>query len=133
MMKHILFTMLFAAALVTVWIPSGAVYAQAAANSEGCMQAVAELDDFLLSLPNTCTEDEECGGFYLRHDTCAPAVMLPSKLIRDQELLQQLAMHQLAAQTACAKDAANHETCKPKPYMPACQQGVCVNQWVNKQ
>lgn len=129
MVKRILLAALFMAFL-TGHTPA---YAQQAGDSEGCMEAVAELDDFLLSLPNTCSADEDCGGFFLRADTCAPAVMLPMKLIRDQEVLRQLVQHQMGAQTACAKDFATHQQCKPKPYRPACHESVCVNLWADKQ
>lgn len=103
--------------------------AQEIMASEGCMLAMAELDDFLLAQPNTCNMDEDCGGFYFRLDTCSPPVMLPVEHVRNREFMKVLVQAQMNARSACAADFASRPQCKPKPYMPACRGGVCVNDW----
>ena len=101
--------------------------------SEGCMLAVAELDDYLLAIPNTCEADEECVGFYFRVDTCSSAVMLPKKFETDMKVIMPLIQLQMSARAACTDDFKYRPVCKqPKPYKPACRENVCVNEWADK-
>ena len=99
-------------------------------GSEGCMIAIAELDDYLLAIPNTCEADEECVGFYFRADTCAQAVMLPKKFETDMKVIMPLIQLQMATRAACTEEFKYRPVCKqPKPYKPACRENVCVNEW----
>lgn len=125
MMKHAV----FAAVLVALFCTSTPSFAV----SEGCMLASGELDEFLIALPKACQADEDCAGFPLRMDPCADAVMLPKRIMADEEVMSELGTQLVKARSACMKDYPAKMVCKKRRYwLPACNDGVCVNNWHNR-
>ena len=102
------------------------------AQSSECLQAEAVLDEMLLSIPNTCEKDEDCGGFYARLDTCVPPVMMPNKAMFSTAVMTEYVKTLSAAQAAGKDYLASRPTCEHKPFKPACQDNVCVNEWAKK-
>lgn len=130
MMKRALFAAL-AVAFLSSFSPA---FAQAPLGaSTACLEASAEYEEFLQSLPRTCTADEDCAGYPLRIDPCAEALMLQRKAMENQEVLIELGRQQMKAREACQNDYPPKATCKKRKYwLPECSEGVCINNWRNR-
>lgn len=97
----------------------------ALAESEACMAATAELDAYLMTLPRTCSKDEDCMPFYFRADSCAAPVILSTSATQEGYMLAMVQL-QMAARNACAKDWASRPVCTPRAMLAACRSGECV-------
>src|SRR5688572_30726358 len=83
------------------------------AAADPCGEAQANLEKFITeNTKRKCTVPEECEGFYIRADSCAPAVILAKKDFTPR-FEGQLTKAQRAGREACAAKWANRAACSP--------------------
>src|SRR5260370_20839637 len=93
---------------------------------DACPSSQSALDTFLATQPNHCSGDADCAGYYLRADSCAPAVVLARPGIskaRESRLLKL----QAQVRDACGKQWSTHPACAPIPFQAKCRQNRCVD------
>jgi hypothetical protein len=105
-------------------LPSPVATASAAVTADPCTKAKKDLDDFIATLDDTCEKDEDCGGYFLRDDTCRGPTMLhvPGCPPAKKPLLF---AHQADTRKSC--DDAGVPPCAPADYKAVCRSGRCVN------
>ena len=93
---------------------------------DACAMALGKFDKFLAALPNTCTKDDDCDGFYfpVGGPECPPAYFLPKTTLKD-EVRESMAKFQALVKVSCA--AEKTAVCSPPPWHPGCREGKCVD------
>lgn len=107
--------------------------AASASDKEACVKSREAMNAFIVSLPNHCGTHEDCDGYYIRGDNCAPPVVLPKAAYEKISEPQLLALQQSIRDT-CGK--AEHwdarPACGPIPFQARCINHQCVNQFGEK-
>ena len=100
-----------------------------AAPVHACVQALAKFDKFLAALPNTCTKDDDCDGYYfpLGGPECPAAHFLP-KASMTPEVKIGTDKFQALIKFSCADEwKGKAAVCTPPPWHPGCRDGKCVD------
>src|SRR5260370_2937764 len=93
---------------------------------DACLSSQSALDTFLATQPNHCSGDADCAGYYLRADSCAPAVVLAKPGIsktRGPELLKL----QAQVREACGNQWSTRPACAPIPFQAKGRQNRCLS------
>lgn len=93
-----------------------------------CKDARAKLDSFIAAIPNACTKDEDCDGYYfpIGGPDCPSAQFLPKSAVTGATRMTADKL-QAVAHVTCAKEWANNNAvCSPPPIHAACREGKCV-------
>jgi hypothetical protein len=103
--------------------PAATTSASATAPVDPCAGAKSGLDDFIATLDATCSTDADCGGYFLREDTCvAPSMLHVPGCPPERKSL--LFAHQADVRKSCE---GGGPACAPAAYAAACRGGRCVN------
>ena len=88
-----------------------------------CSSAKKDLEDYLDTLPRSCSTDFDCTGRYLRVDSCAaPVVVSRDAKVSDMQAFLKL---QKAVRAACGAEFQSSPACSPVPYKAKCVQNKC--------
>jgi hypothetical protein len=98
--------------------------ATSAFAADTCSSAQKDLQDYLQTLPTTCTADSDCTGRYFGADACAPPVVTNKEKFTDNHHLFLL---QKAVRVACGTQDKPRPVCSPIPYRATCRQNKCVD------
>ena len=91
--------------------------------ADSCRSAKNDLEDYLGTLPRSCSTDFDCTGRYMRVDSCAPPVVVNrSAKVTDMQAFLRL---QKSVRAACATEFASSPACSPVPYKAKCVQNKC--------
>ncbi len=95
--------------------------------ADACGEAQAKLDKFIFeNTKRKCTADEECGGFYIRADSCAAPVVLAKKDFTTRFEFQ-LYKAQKQVREACSEKWAKRPACSPTPFVARCKEKQCID------
>jgi hypothetical protein len=91
--------------------------------ADACQSAKHELENYLDTLPRSCSQDFDCTGRYLRVDSCAaPVVVSRGAKVTDRQAFLKL---QKSVRSACAAEFQSSPACLPIPYKAKCVQNTC--------
>jgi hypothetical protein len=93
-------------------------------GGDACDLAKAELEAFLGAQNRDCKTNADCKSYYFGANSCAPAIVLPSKTVT-KDFEAKLIPFQDKARKACAARWAGQPACEPQPSHPVCERGQC--------
>jgi hypothetical protein len=91
-----------------------------------CALAQRDLEKFLAALPHHCVRATDCDGYYIRADSCAPAVVLARPGVPKGAEAPLLKL-QAATRRACADEWSQRPACSPIPFRAECRDRRCVD------
>jgi len=94
--------------------------------ADSCSLAKARLEEYLVRLPQACSNSADCDGYYYRADACSPAVVLAKPGVTTSSE-QRLLLLQGDVRQACASELGTHGVCSPIPYRAVCRKARCVD------
>ena len=94
--------------------------------ADSCSLAKARLEEYLLQLPQACSNSSDCDGYYYRADACSPAIVLAKPGVAKSSE-QRLLLLQGSVRQACASELGKHGVCSPTPYRAVCRKARCVD------
>jgi hypothetical protein len=94
--------------------------------ADSCSLAKAKLEEYLIQLPQACSNSTDCDGYYYRADACSPAVVLAKPGVTKSSE-QRLLLLQGGVRQACASELGEHAVCSPIPYRAMCRKARCVD------
>jgi len=119
-------TTIFSCALAVLTTLSISIMPPPASADDACSARQRDLEAFLKAPPDHCQQDADCDGYYIRADSCAPAIVLAKPGIsktRGPELLKL----QARVRDACGKQWGQRPACAPIPFQAKCRQNRCVD------
>jgi hypothetical protein len=93
-------------------------------GGDACDLAKAELEAFLSAQNRDCKTNADCKSYYFGANSCAPAAVLPSKIVT-KDFEAKLIPFQDKTRKACAARWAGQHPCEAIPSHPVCDQGQC--------
>ncbi len=94
--------------------------------ADSCSLAKAKLEEYLIQLPQACSNSTDCDGYYYRADACSPGVVLAKPGVTKSNE-QRLLLLQGNVRRACASELGEHAVCSPIPYRAVCRNARCVD------
>ena len=94
--------------------------------ADSCSLAKAKLEEYLVQLPQACSNSTDCDGYYYRADACSPAVVLAKPGVTTSSE-PSLLLLQSNVRQACASELGKQGVCSPIPYRAECRKARCVD------